>query len=206
MTQNILRKLMLIAVLLTGSHAFAHDFEVNGIYYNITSAPYLTVEVTFKGDYIDIYDREYTGNVRIPESVLYNGTSFSVTSIGNNVFESCDGLTSITIPKSVVNIGDYALNSCDNLNTIVIESGNARYDSRENCNAIIETATNTLIQGCNTTIIPNSVKNIFEYDLAQLFLENYLQKPYIQYYIFLMMHVAKYTYINTNYLLYRQLF
>ena len=166
MTQNILRKLMLIVVLLTSSHAFAHDFEVNGIYYNITCASDLTVEVTFKGDYIDIYDREYTGNVRIPESVLYNGTSFSVTSIGNNVFESCDGLTSITIPKSVVNIGDYALNSCDNLNTIVIESGNARYDSRENCNAIIETATNTLIQGCNTTIIPNSVKNIFEYAFA----------------------------------------
>ena len=50
MKQNILRKLMLIAVLLTGLHAFSHDFEVGGIYYNITSDSDLTVEVTYKGD------------------------------------------------------------------------------------------------------------------------------------------------------------
>ena len=75
----------------------------------------------------------------------------SVTSIGNRAFSVCSGLTSITIPNSVTSIGHAGLTS------IVVENGNSNYDSRSNCNAIIETATNTLIFGCKNTIIPNSV-------------------------------------------------
>ncbi len=84
----------------------------------------------------------------------------SVTSIGNCAFYGCTGLTSITIPNSVTSIGAGAFEKCSGLTSIVVESGNTIYDSRENCNAIIETATNELIQGCNTTIIPNSVTSI----------------------------------------------
>ena len=51
---------------------------------------------------------------------------------------------------------------CTGLTSIVVESGNQRYDSRNSCNAIIETASNTLIVGCNNTIIPNSVTAIGE--------------------------------------------
>lgn len=87
----------------------------------------------------------------------------SVTSIGESAFWDCSGLTSITIPNSVTSIGKYAFEWCSGLTTIIVEKGNKRYDSRENCNAIIETASNTLIAGCKNTItIPNSVTSIGE--------------------------------------------
>ena len=84
----------------------------------------------------------------------------SVTSIGWRAFENCKSLTSVTIPNSVTSIGDEAFAWCGSLTSIVVDEGNIKYDSRENCNAIIETATNTLIQGCNSTVIPNSVTSI----------------------------------------------
>ena len=84
----------------------------------------------------------------------------SVTSIGDSAFSDCSSLTSITIPYSVTSIGDYAFSGCSGLTSLVVESGNTKYDSRNNCNAIIKTATNTLIAGCQNTIIPNSVTSI----------------------------------------------
>ena len=84
----------------------------------------------------------------------------SVTSIGDYAFESCTGLTSVTIPNSVTSIGGSAFSGCTGCTSIVVESGNPVYDSRNNCNAIIETASNTLIAGCENTIIPNSVTTI----------------------------------------------
>lgn len=84
----------------------------------------------------------------------------SVTSIGEGAFEDCDGLTSIIIPNSVTEIGGYAFGACDNMVSIIVESGNPKYDSRDNCNAIIETENNTLIIGCKNTTIPNTVTSI----------------------------------------------
>lgn len=81
----------------------------------------------------------------------------SVTSIGNNAFAQNDDLTSITIPQSVTSIDGNVLWGCDGLASIKVESGNPVYDSRNNCNAIIETKSNTLISGCKNTTIPNSV-------------------------------------------------
>ena len=86
----------------------------------------------------------------------------SVTSIGSSAFSGCSGLTSVTIPKSVTSIGSGAFSGCSGLASIVVGNGNTKYDSRDNCNAIIETATNTLIAGCKNTIIPNSVATIGE--------------------------------------------
>ncbi len=84
----------------------------------------------------------------------------SVTSIGSYAFLSCSGLTSVTIGNSVTSIGDYAFSACSGLTSITVSSGNTVYDSRNNCNAIIETATNTLLFGCQTTTIPTSVTSI----------------------------------------------
>ncbi len=84
----------------------------------------------------------------------------SVTSIGNSAFQNCSGLTSVVIPNSVWSIGENAFNGCIGLTSMVVSNENTEYDSRGNCNAIIETATNTLIFGCKNTVIPNSVKSI----------------------------------------------
>lgn len=80
-----------------------------------------------------------------------------VTSIGDSAFSECGGITSVTIGSGVTNIGNDAFNGCINLTSIVVDSSNTIYDSRDNCNAIIETSTNRLIAGCNNTVIPNSV-------------------------------------------------
>ena len=87
----------------------------------------------------------------------------SVTSIGEGTFSNCLGLTSITIPNSVTSIGKQLFQSCKSLVSMKVEGGNIYYDSRNNCNAIIETQSNTLLAGCKNTIIPNSVKSIGNY-------------------------------------------
>ena len=101
-------------------------------------------------------DHLYLDNQEIKDLVIPN----SVTSISECAFYGCTCLTSITIPKSVTSIGSSAFYGCSGLTSIVVESGNIVYDSRNNCNAIIETASNTLIVGCKNTIIPNSVTSI----------------------------------------------
>lgn len=76
-------------------------------------------------------------------------------SIGRAAFANCN-LSTIIIPSTVTEIGNNAF-KCKMLENIVVESGNPVYDSRSNCNAIIETSTNTLVRGCENTVIPNDV-------------------------------------------------
>ena len=86
----------------------------------------------------------------------------SVTSIGSRAFMDCFCLSSLTIGNSVKSIGRRAFMDCHSLTSITIDKKNNYYDSRNNCNAIIETASNTLIVGCKNTTIPNSVTTIGE--------------------------------------------
>ena len=86
----------------------------------------------------------------------------SVSSIGVSAFDGCKGLISITIPESVTNIGVQAFSNCIRLTSINVDPENAVYDSRDNCNAIIESSSNALIAGCTHTIIPESVTSIGE--------------------------------------------
>ena len=147
--KTIKQLLMTIAVLLCSATASAHDFEVDGIYYNVTSTSNSTVEVTYKGSYPDGYN-EYTGSVVIPSSISYNGKNYSVTSIGYDAFSRCSGLTSITIPNSVTSIGDYAFRFCSSLTSITIPNS-------------VTSIGDYAFTGCNglTNItIPNSVTSI----------------------------------------------
>ena len=84
----------------------------------------------------------------------------SVTSIGVQAFSYCSELTSVTIPDSVTSIGDNAFYGCTGLTSIKVAEGNTVFDSRDNCNAIIKTESNTLVYGCKNTVIPDSVTSI----------------------------------------------
>ena len=87
----------------------------------------------------------------------------NITSIGNNAFDGCSSLNRIIIPHSVKKIGEYAFSNCSSLASIKVETGNTIYDSRKDCNAIIETATNTLVAACKNTFIPDNVVSIGDY-------------------------------------------
>lgn len=116
-------------------------------------------------------------SVNIPNSVIHIGDgtfsgckgltsiviSDNVTSIGKYAFYECSSLKSLVIPNSVTSIGENILADCDSLSSIMVKGGNSVYDSRDNCNAIIETKGNTLVVGCKNTIIPNSVTCIGKY-------------------------------------------
>ena len=84
----------------------------------------------------------------------------SVTEIGEQAFYDCSNLGKIFIPKSVTRIAANAFDYCDGLRSIVVEEGNPKYDSRNGCNALIETATNKLMKGCGDTIIPDGIEVI----------------------------------------------
>ena len=124
---------------------------------------YGLTSVTIGNSVTSIGERAFYDCSRLTSVTIGN----SVTSIGTGAFEYCSGLTSITIPNSVTSIGTGAFRGCYGLTSIMVEEGNSKYDSRDNCNAIIETGTNQLLFGCQNTKIPNSVTSIgtgaFEY-------------------------------------------
>jgi len=177
---------IVITILLSmvSTKAWAYDIAVKNskgvtIYYNYIKYG-KELEVT------SAENIKYKNSVVIPIEVTYKNQTSKVTSIGNDAFFKCSGLTSVTIPNSVTRIGDdafaycsgltsvtipnsvtrigyRAFSSCSGLTSIKVESGNTSYDSRDNCNAIIETESNTLIAGCQSTTIPNSVTSIGGY-------------------------------------------
>ena len=108
---------LLLTLLCLSLSARAHDAEVDGIFYNL-DADNKTATVTFQGDNYDSYNNEYSGDVVIPETVTYNGITYSVTSLGWACFTYCSSLTSITIPNSVTSLGDCCFENCSSLTSI----------------------------------------------------------------------------------------
>lgn len=104
------------------------------------------------------YECTSLSSVTISETDQYN--LYNWLSIGQGAFHGCTELTSITIPKRTYSIGSNPFSNCWKLASISVASGNSYYDSRDNCNAIIEKSSNKLIAGCKNTVIPNSVTTI----------------------------------------------
>ena len=155
--------MLLLAALCTAATALAYHFQSGDLYYDITS--YNTVAVTYQ-EYLSSTNYQGLSTSTIPETFTYNGTTYSVTKIGSSAFHDCSSLTSIIIPNSVTSIGGGTFQGCSSLTSIVVESGTTMYESLENCNAIMETASNTLIAACPSTTIPNSVTSIGDWAFA----------------------------------------
>ncbi len=141
---NILATMMATTLL-----SFAYDFDINGIYYDITSSSENTVAVTYR----DASYSSYSGNIIIPAEVTYSGITYSVKSIGYHAFNGCSELAQVKIPDSVIEIGKYAFNNCTGLASVTIGNSVAQIDLRT-------------FSGCASLTritIPNSVTSIGNY-------------------------------------------
>lgn len=111
--------LMTSAVLLCSLTVNAHDFEVDGIFYNFTSTT--MVEVTY--GIVDKVGAQYVGEVVIPARVDYDNTTYDVVGIGERAFEADTSLIAVTLPESIVRVGERAFRNCRNLVSITIPQG-----------------------------------------------------------------------------------
>ena len=132
---------------------YAHDFEVDGIYYNIVSEIDGTVEVSFRGDFYNSFEDEYIGHIVIPSSVIINNKTYSIISIGAEAFARCVDLLDVEIPNTVLSIKNEAFSGCKGLTSIELPSN-------------VETIGNSAFQDCTgltTVCIPNSVNSIGDF-------------------------------------------
>lgn len=151
MKQLYLKCLLLSILSLAGIKAQAYDCQVNGIYYDLDASA-KTASVTCLDYSSGNNQSAYTGSVTIPSSITYNGTSYSVTSIGEYAFAYCSYLTSVTIGNSVTSIGDNAFRDCRSLTSVTIPNS---------VKSIGEYAF-VFCSGLTSMTIPNSVTSIGE--------------------------------------------
>ena len=124
------------------------EYSYSGLYYD---EPYDN-EITITGS-----DKNLSGDVVIPSTI----DGYRVTSIGPFAFSGQTKITGITIPESITKIdNDYSFSGCSNLSKIIVSKNNKVYDSRNDCNAIIETATASLVVGCKDTVMLSGIKRI----------------------------------------------
>ena len=156
MKQLKLTFLLIVLMSMVGAKASAHDIEVKNadgktIYYTYMNNE-TELAVSYRGSSYSSYSNEYSGVVNIPESVIYGGKTYPVTSIGSYAFWNCSGLTSVTIPNSVTSIGDYAFVGCSGLTSVTIPNS-------------VTSIGSSAFNGCSdltSVTIPNSVTSIGE--------------------------------------------
>ena len=106
---------LLLGILLISLSTFAYDFKSGDLCYNITSDT--TVAVTYQ-DYLSTTNYQGLAKAIIPETVTYNNTTYSVTSIGDYAFRNCSGLTEFTIPENITYLGDQVFEGCSGITSI----------------------------------------------------------------------------------------
>ena len=146
----LVKSFLLTAVFMLPQLACAYDFMVNGLCYNKNSGG-TSVTVTYQRTTSPRYTN-LTGNIIIPETVTYNGATYSVTSIDDFAFSGCSGLTSVVIPNSVTSIGKDAFYECSGLTSVDIPNSVTsigKYAFHE-------------CSGLTSVVIPNSVTSIGE--------------------------------------------
>ncbi|MBO4382417.1 MAG: leucine-rich repeat domain-containing protein [Bacteroidales bacterium] len=158
--KHLLLSIFTLATICLTLPCYAYDFSAvspsgHTLYYTVVNGEATVVTPSPSG-----YGNNFTGNLVVPDSVLSNGITYPITAIGVGAFQYCHYLTGVTIPNTVTAIGSDAFYSCSSLVSMIVSTGNPVYDSRNSCNAIIETSSNTLMFGCRSTIIPNTVTAI----------------------------------------------
>ena len=118
--KRFLYTVTVVMMLVVSFGMFAHDFEVDGIYYKYVDKQTKTVMVSCKGNYHGSYANEYVGSVSIPKTVVCSDTIYTVVSIEDGAFANCGELTSITIPITIDTIGPGAFQGCSGLTSVVI--------------------------------------------------------------------------------------
>ena len=154
--QSLITILLAALMSIIGAKAYAHDIEAPNddgviIYYNWINNN-TELAVTYQGSSYSSYNDDYSGNVVIPSTVVYQGTTYNVTFIGGDAYKDCSGLTSITIPNSVTSIGDNAFMGCSGLTSVAFGNGITSIGSCAFLNC----------SGLTSITIPNSVTFIDE--------------------------------------------
>ena len=169
--------MMAVAIMLLSLQAMAYDFSYTHqgktLYYKILTGGTNAVAVTYYS--IETSNNHVSGEVVIPSSVEYNGTTYSVTSIGEWAFYDCSGLTSVTIPNSVTSIGEWAFYDCSGLTSVTIPNSvtSIGYSAFSRCSSLtsvtIPNSVTSIVggafydcSGLTSVTIPNSVTSIGE--------------------------------------------
>ena len=203
--KKLLLSMLVMLCASVAASAYTYDFMSGDLAYKINTDGNNTVSVTFeqRSQYLT-WSEEYGANtytpayenlpeaVTIPSSVQYGGKMYRVTRIEQEAFWGCMGLKSISIPASVTAVEKNPFMYCYNLETITVDAGNTKYDSRDNCNAVItkeamtvdvlyinvnngvesvytmpqEYQKDELVVGCKGTVIPSSVIAIGSHALS----------------------------------------
>ena len=119
--KQFIHLLVLLLAIMLPAKAVASSTVVDGIYYNFNTYSW-TATVTFKGGSYDQYPDYYTGDLVIPDSVVYGGNTYAVAAISTRAFSASTGLTSIVMPNTITTIGEYAFIACTGLKSVTLSN------------------------------------------------------------------------------------